>query len=34
MGRIFEDLKEGLAEADAFMSGANTRRKGAYTRGH
>jgi putative transcriptional regulator len=24
MGRMFEDLKEGLAEADAFMSGKNT----------
>ena len=24
MGRMFEDLKEGLAEADAFMSGENT----------
>lgn len=24
MGRTFEDLKAGLAEADAFMSGENT----------
>lgn len=24
MGRMFEDLKEGLAEADAFMSGKKT----------
>src|SRR5277367_1381393 len=24
MGRMFEDLKAGLAEADAFMSGKNT----------
>jgi putative transcriptional regulator len=31
MGRMFEDLKEGLAEADAFMSGENT---GAKVRIH
>jgi putative transcriptional regulator len=24
VGRMFEDLKEGLAEADAFLSGKNT----------